>query len=338
MKDHMPQKTSTKNHKWIRIIILTVLGVIADILTITSTFKRVLYWIGIEGIIAAFLNLIVLVIGFGLLAYAISLLRKARKDAGTHGIPCSWYYFWYFKRANRNDKIFKHLHYDIYHKMSGLIFKIRKTKIERKNVGKNTHLTVSEFREEVGDLLHCFHDIFNDCFHLDLTINIYISSADGNDMIVKRGIFHKSDKETLGDNERDRNYKYVIHDCDAKVKNLKSYYNSAKTYSDRNRNPDHHINCIYDYIMTSDKSSWMSNNLEYEPFFFSTSDYYKEEYYKSLAVFAIIPPTIVRGVREKARGLLTFDSPKTEVFSEAECTMLMGLMAHLVFDVLQEIE
>ena len=334
----MSQNSSTKDQKWIRIITFTILGVIADILTITSVFRRVLYWIGIEKTIVAFLNTIILIIGLGLLAYAASLLRKARKSAGTHGIPCSWYYFWYFKRANRNDKIFRYLHCDIYHKMSSLIFNIRKTKIERKNAGKSTHLTVSDFRDGVEDLLQGFHNIFKDCFHLDLTINIYISSTDGNDTIVKRGIFHKSDKETLGGIERDRNYMYIIHDCDAKVKNLESYYNSAKTYRDKNTPLGHHINCIYDYLMTSEKSSWMSNNLEHETFFLSTSDYYKEEYYKSLAVFAIIPPTKVRGVREKARGLLTFDSPKTEVFSEAECTMLMGLMAHLIFDVLQELE
>lgn len=334
----MPKKSSTKNQKWIRIITFTILGVIADILTITSAFRRVLNKIGIEDIIAAYLNSIVLILGVALLVYAAFLLRKSRKDAGTHGIPCSWYYFWYFKRANRNDKLFRHLHCEIYHKISGLIYKIRKTKIDRKNAGKTTHLTISDVREGVEGLLQSFHNIFNDCFHLDLTINIYISSTDGNDTIVKRGIFHKSDKETLGNIERDRNYVYIIHDSDARVKNLESYYNRAKTYSDENKNTKHHINCIYDYLMTSEKSSWMSNNLDNEEFFFSTSDYYKEDYYKSLAVFSIIPPTTVRGTREKARGLLTFDSPKTEVFSEAECTMLMGLMAHLIFDVLQELE
>lgn len=334
----MPNISSGKDNKWIRIITSSVLGIIADVLTITTVFRRLLYWIGIESKIAACLNTLFLCIGLGLLGYAISLLRKARKDAGTHDIPCSWYYYWYFKRANRNDKLFRNLHCDIYHRMSGLLYKIRKTKIERKNAGKSTHLTVSDFREGVEELLQCFQNIFNDCFHLDLTINIYLASTDDNETIVKRGIFKKSVKETLRNQERDRNYKYIIHDCDAKVKNLESYYNSAKTQSDNNRNPDHHINSIFDYLMTSEKSSWMSNNLEYESFFLSTSDYYKEHYYKSLAVFAIIPPTVVRGVREKARGLLTFDSPKTEVFSEAECTMLMGLMAHLIFDVLQEIE
>lgn len=334
----MPNISSTKDHQWGRIISLTVLGLIADILTITTALRCVLNLIGIEDKIAIFINTIILVIGFVLLAYAIFLLRQARKNAGTHGMPCSWYYYWYFKRANRNDKLFRYLHCDIYHKMSGLIYNIRKAKLERKNAGKNPHLTIGDFREGVEDLLKCFHNIFNDCFHLDLTINIYISSTDDNETIVKRGVFHKSDKETLNNKERDSDYKYIIHDCDAKVKNLESYYNSAKTYRDRNRNLDHHINCVYDYLMTSEKSSWMSNNLEHETFFFSTSDYYNEEYYKSLAVFAIIPPRIVRGVREKARGLLTFDSPKTEVFSEAECTMLMGLMAHLIFDVLQELE
>ena len=61
-------------------------------------------------------------------------------------------------------------------------------------------------------------------------------------------------------------------------------------------------------------------------------------YYKALAAFAIKPPQC-DGVEDSTiKGIVTFDSPKTGVFSENECSLIMGLMAHILYDVLDNLK
>lgn len=56
-----------------------------------------------------------------------------------------------------------------------------------------------------------------------------------------------------------------------------------------------------------------------------------------MAVFAIIPPNNVNNPANAIKGLLTFDSRNTRLFSEEECTMLMGLMAHQLYELLDSL-
>ena len=109
-------------------------------------------------------------------------------------------------------------------------------------------------------------------------------------------------------------------------------------HNHRNLHPNeiYQKNSIFDYVLSTNNCSWISNDLrldEKKGLFFSSSRYYKRKY-KSLAVFGIIPPS--NGRRNAIKGVLTFDSFNTRIFSEEECTMLMGLFAHHLYEILNE--
>ena len=239
------------------------------------------------------------------------------------------------------------LHSGIYHNFNTLIKAIKDTKKKRakenrnkrKDKRDNTPLTLKHFETDVDNLLKSISLLFKKCFNLDLSINIYISGEENSKTVLKRNVFLKNGEENRRSLQRENNYLYVITDCP--VKDEAAYATNTKAECGKNTNPRYHYNSVCDLIMTSNKGSWFSNDLgvdENKNSFFSSSKYYKEKYYVSLAFFAIIPPSKGKDVSETVRGLLTFDARKTEVFSEEECNMLMGLMAHLIFEVLQELE
>ena len=324
-------------------IILAIISLLADIITLTSALKCVLNnWFGVDEDKATSINTIVLFTATLCLLIALILLycfmNEKRKDAGTHKIPCSWVYYWRYKVKNNNNTLLDNLHQEIYHNHIHLVEKIRKTKDERARNGQSSHLTINDFNDDIEILLKSFRDIFIKCFKLDLTINIYIAAEENSNTTIKRSVVLKSSKEGRRALQRIQDYKYVIKSLVKKT--IENYTLQAKVDNNNNTDDNNHINSIFNYIMTSNESSWMSNDLkidENKNNFFSSSEYYKNGNYKSLAVFAIIPPSKSKTTRER-RGLLTFDSAKTEVFSEEECNMLMGLMAHLIFEVLKELE
>lgn len=319
----------------------TLFTFISDFISLFVNLEHILtHWIGYNEDKAASINNIVICSLRILTALSIILIivymNIKRKEAGTHNIPCSWVFYWRYKIKNKNNTLLENLHQDIYHNFNNLVEQIQKTK----KGNKRKHLVVKDFKNSIIILLQNFHDIFNKNFNLDLSINIYQATQEDDFTIVKRSIFLRSSKERRKNKQRDPNYKYVINSCDDK--HIENYtYQARNNKNNKSIFERYNINSIFDYLMTSSKSSWISNDLktdEKNNLFFSSSEYYKNGNYKSLAAFAIIPPSSGEFEQDKVRGILTFDSEKTQVFAEEECNMLMGLMAHLIFEVLKQLE
>ncbi|WP_455613366.1 hypothetical protein [Bacteroides congonensis] len=101
-------------------------------------------------------------------------------------------------------------------------------------------------------------------------------------------------------------------------------------------------NSAYDYVISSNIRYWMSNNLQLDlkqnKFLCSNDNW--ETFYNSIAVFTIAPPTDNKPGEECQNiiGLLIFDSLKSHAFINRKCKLMMGLMAHMLYELFNIIE
>ena len=82
----------------------------------------------------------------------------------------------------------------------------------------------------------------------------------------------------------------------------------------------------------------MSNNLKFDlkQNKFRCSNDKWSTFYNSIAIFTIAPPTDNRPEEESQSiiGLLIFDSLKSNAFTTRKCKLMMGLMAHILYELL----
>lgn len=288
-------------------------------------------------------------------------MNKKLKDFGTHKIACSPNAYWKYKIRNKNRTLLKNVHQDLYHAVFELKQKIRKTREEKRALSKSTkvnkrdagddskskspdesiHLDYKDFNEGITELLFKFRTIFKDAFNLDLYLTLYIATVtDKKETILKFWLFSPSDEESANGIDLRKQEEYII--TNNETKSLKAYATGAENTYNQKKNSGFDTNSIFDYLMTTNHSSWMSNDLvkdEKDQIFYTSSENYKENHkYNSFAVFAIVPPSNGGQYRDRVKGVLQFDSIDKKVFSEKECRMLMGLMAHYLNEVLRAIE
>lgn len=319
------------------------LSFLADIVTITPYFKDFLSKsFGIEAVDAATINRTVFI--FALIIFVTTLIwlyiDKKLSQAGTRKIACTLSAYKTYKIYNKSNKLLRNVHCKMYHEIVEFKQIIRKAREEKIKNEQNGHLEYKAFNNDVTKILDKFHSILKDIFKLDLSINLYIISKENGDNILTRWIFLRNEEEEALGEQREKERQYIIRNSDKK--DLEGYASSAAYYSQQNHNGDYWTNSIFDYLMTSNHTYFMSNDLrldEEKGRFYTTNEYYKDENkYNSLAAFAIIPPSNGYNVSQVTKGILTFDTTETKVFSEKECTMLMGLMAHYIFEILEFIK
>lgn len=328
--------------KSISIIILAI-SVIVDIIALISYIKCLLRnWLGISMDMAASIKIIVIVITtatiFVCLHYLLSLMKEELIEAGTHEIPCAFVpYLRYKARRYKIIVMLRMMHYELYHTLVESKKEVLRRKQQRPQEQRDNPLPANEAKPELNQLLNCFHQIWYEIMELDLSISFYLSEMENGNTVLTRCLFLPSQKERNRGHDRQLNYKYIIHNCNGQ--RLSDYASNADHYIRENRHTQYKKNSIFDYVLTTRNPFWMSNDLSIDQAgknFYTSSEYYRERY-NSLAVFAIIPPGNANNPHNAIKGLLTFDSRKTNVFCEEECTILMGYMAHLLYDLLESL-
>lgn len=322
------------------LISLAAISFIADIITLTSAFKWVLIKLfDINTNTATIINGIAFIVAtivlIGTLIYPFIFINRKLQEAGTHGIECAFIPYLRFKAKNKMNTLLRTLHCNLYHTIIDVKKHVNKQKRQRGPEEQGNPLPISEVKSQLLNLLDSFHTILYETFHLDLSICIYLTGKENEETVLTRCSFLQSLKEqNRGEQRQTMNHKYIIHNSNNQ--NIEAYALNAQNYIEQNPNSPYKKNSIFDYVLTTNNSSWISNDLridELNGVFYSSSQYYKRKY-KSLAVFAIIPPSNGNNRTEAIKGLLTFDTHNTRLFCEEECTMLMGLMAHQVYEVL----
>lgn len=255
------------------------------------------------------------------------LLSHYLTKIGTHGIPCSLVAAFNYKVANRNNKLFSAIHKDIYHNYHKIITDLKQHRIS----------DFSEGKAQMENFISVVHGTIYKSLGIDFTINIKRVCVNRNDerlclcpFVHYRGLNSRNDNET-----RDFGLRYHIQPnvqnnpskCVAQAKN----HILGRSYAD-----GYEVNSIFSFLLTQRvQKSWMSNNLksdiQNEVFFTSSSNCLT--HYNSLAAFALTPPD--RCVMPN--GIIIFDSKKTGVFSEKECTNLFGYLAHLFYELIEEL-
>lgn len=322
---------------------LGVLGgvsLLADLMTLTPYVKKVLQYIGMSIEAAELTNHIVswlatMGVGFSFVILIIVLFtHKKITDAGTHGIACSIAQFINFRVKNNTSSLLNAIHRDIYH----YVCTIKKDIAQAHNNNPEHTYTLSDFSSQMLQLLQHFHTVLLDVFQIDSSISIYrVSETDGQKLIMSRDFFLKSEEERTKSSIRNVNHKYlIVKDSELAIDEL---YKRAKRYNENNGRGTYLKNSIFDFILSSTHNSWISNDLGLDNrnnVFFTSSPNYKN-FYKSLAVFAILPPDCNNNRDAAIKGILTFDTQKTGMFLEKECVAIMGLMAHVVNEIMESI-
>lgn len=324
------------------VITFALISALADIITLTSAFKWVLInWFGMEEKDATSINTFVLVAAtFVLLltlAFACYSFYCKLKETGTHEIAIAIIPYFRYKVPNKNNTLLRALHSDLYHEVINTQNHIMEYKRQRRPEQQNLPIGINEVAPHMQTLMRVFHSVLYEVSHLDMSINVYLTGAEDGNTILTRSLFLRSKKEQNRGEQRQMNQKYIIHNCNNQ--NLNAFAINAKSYCVQNPNSNYLKNNIFDFILTTDNSSWLSNDLRIDEDngdFFSSSSCYKRKY-KFLAAFAIIPPSNGNNRANPIKGVLTFDTHNTRLFSEEECVMLMGLMAHQLYEVLRSL-
>lgn len=226
------------------------------------------------------------------------------------------------------------LHCNLYHTLLDSKRNIQIQKQQRVGEQRNNPLSPNDIRPYIIEMLRSFHRTLYDVFRLDLSISFYLSETDNNNTVLSRCLFLQSLKEQSRGQNREQNYKYLIQP--SARQSLEDFTLNASNYIRQHPESSYMKNSIFDYVLTTNNPAWISNDLEVDEGnnrFYTSSRYYNERY-KSMAVFAIIPPNNHNNPDNAIKGLLTFDTCNTRLFSEEECTMLMGLMAHQLYELL----
>lgn len=249
---------------------------------------------------------------------------KYRERIGTHGIPCALINVYYYKIANRHNKLLRSIHKNIYHN----IYKLKN------DISNHRIQSIAEANKGIDDLLYDIHVAIMRSFGLDLTISIkrLIMDRDNNLCLIPFKHF-RNGKDRNVSNPRAFNYSYYIEPDE--YERLSRYAAKARQYhNQQGENRKYEVNSVFTYLITKRMRYWMSNDValdEKAGNFYTSSDNYPESY-KSIAVFSLTPPES----NILPEGLIIFDTKKKGAFSEEECVNLFGYIAHLLYELIIE--
>lgn len=326
--------------------VLGIIGLIADILTLLHFFKWLFVWCGANIEDATMYNKWILWGGLILIAFSLLSIiiytEKKRREAGTHDIPCGLVPYVRFKWYNQNHTMLSSIHRELYHRMETVKKRILNLQKERYRNRQNQEplapISINDIEEPMRNLMNAFHSTLYQVFHIDTTISLYLISDTNGETILKRSLLQRSLYEMRRNERRPTDSQYIIH-RDNEM-GLREFATRAKRYNERNGNGQYKKNSFFDYVLSTSHNAYLSNDLkedQQKDDFFSSSNHYPQ-FYESMGVFAIVPPECEQEREAAIKGLLTFDCHKTNRFSEEECTLMMGLMAHFVYEILESLK
>lgn len=316
-------------------ILFVLYGFGANLLTYITGVHSILEFIDAKGWMCAFMiRLLLVVINpillFILILYAsiwllLYLTLPYRKDIGTHGIECKFLMLFTYKRGIRARKILRIIHKNLYHQAYEI----------RDGIRKGNTADYDALQRPISDFLQTVNFSIKQVFGIDLTINVKRISFDNkNNPILTPYAYYRNTCAKSPSHTRSFDYRYALEANPLGVFSLKDYASRAENYNKSNANRNFKINSVFNYLLNDKKAYWMSNDLSKDigsKIFYTSSDNYPQ-CYKSLAIFKIVPP-------EKdviPEGLIVFDSERIGIFSEEECAQLMGLIAHLLYEIFLE--
>lgn len=324
-----------------------IFGILADWTTIASWLEEHLPRLGIAAKYAEYVKefgyrgawiVFIIVLCFFILYLVLYLcskmINKHLSKIGTHGIPCSAYQYWAFRIKNNTGYLLSSLHRGLYHCTCGIKRNIK----ARRSLEPNHLHTLLDFAPDLTRLLQFFHSILYTAFHIDASISIYrISETSDERLVLTREIFLMSKTEESKANMRQQNHKYLI--AREPANSIKELASKAQLYCEHHGNAMFQKNSAFDFLLSNPQNFWLSNDLSIDidrGEFFTSSPNHKE-FYKSLAAFAILPPECNKNKDASIKGILTFDTEKTNLFVEKECVALMGIMAHTVNEIIESL-
>lgn len=321
--------------KKIIIIVLCVLSHVSSIVTIITGYEDTIRIM--SGYIAPKMaNLVVLTnfilwpLSFSLVTFYIcySLSKMYRKKIGTHCIPCSFPAMWNCRVVNNNDRILCSVHQDIYHEFYKLLDEMRKYE----------YVDFAEAKSRLEDFLGIVHQSISKALRTDFTISVMrlrVNMQD-NKMYLLPLIHYRSAQSRGMENQRSFDLCYNIQR--RVYDNMSDYVLQSKHYAlVQGNNKQYEVNSAFSYLLTHRTVKyWMSNDLlideENGVFYTSYDNFY--EFCKSFAVFSLIPPQ----KHIDPNGIIVFESHKTGTIVEKECVSMFGYVAHLLYELIEELD
>ncbi len=274
------------------------------------------------------LGLILFCIVYATINHIISL--------GTKGVGCSFSRFlsYYFKR--KYVKTLYYFHTEIYHLVYNTIKEFKNENFQDIN---NSHAkkSVEIFTQKMSEIIEKLTGV-----EFSITIKLFEEFEPNPHIIVaKNYILIPSKEEVEKRFNRDENSHLITGHKKNQIEGLYEFIKQNIDTDERKFSR----NYAYDYVVSDTQHYWMSNDLKVQQqkkeFICSN---HERMHCKSIAVFLISAPLNFSHNESqrldkatKAVGLLIFDSPRTNVFIEKETKLLMGLMAHYLYEIINEI-
>lgn len=307
--------------------IVNLIGLVSGFITIVIGYDEFCEKLGIFNIpawINTTLYILLIVIFVLLLIYKAIIFvnwatKGTRKRMGTHEIPCSLYYMLRYKYKMNCVTILAEMHNQLYHRYY----------ILKQQIDNDEYINEKSKQQAIANFLGYVQNSIVNVFGLRLTISVKLLSADtnGNYFLIPYA-HYKNNQNTNSHTERNYNYIYLIEKENSD--DMKIYTCRAKEYNRNEGSLQYKVNSIFTFLLNKDYTYWMSNDLlvDYsKDVFYTSSDNY-EKHYKSMAVFKLIPPEN----NKASKGIIVFDSLDTNKFSESECRLFMGYIAHLIYE------
>lgn len=329
-------KVVMKLVKWFICISASLLSVLGNICSICSgkdstTSHIVELWneLGLTNLLP-YLNILVVMVVLYLLVYWICYKLGVRK------VRCSvTCLICYILNSFKNNSEY-YIHQLLYHKKYSLL-----KALKHKEVTKYEDIVLQNAIEEY---LRLCNDIIYRLIGADCSVNVKLINSKLEDGCFEATTYKRYTSETEKKNcesPRLSEGKFIIKFHE--MVNWEKSVNSVNCDIDNDRNNKKYIrNSAYDYVISSNVRYWMSNNLQLDlkqnKFVCSNDNW--ATFYNSIAVFTIAPPTDNKPEEECQNiiGLLIFDSLKSHAFTNRKCKLMMGLMAHMLYELFNVIE
>lgn len=310
--------------------IIYVISIVADVYTlytgVDAVSKKIIetppFWV-----IALIWMILIFTVSYTLMYTLLMLMRNRCIKCGTHNIPCSIMAYFHAKCQNRTQTSIKMMQ-GLYKKM------VQSRQIIKKD--KQRYSNINSRKEIIEDFLVASREILKKSLFVNVRISLKTFCQKGNNNILQTYTYVI---ENLDDNKRTKKIDYILslRGTDT-YQDLKTWHNASKSYSEEHGRTPFASNSIFNYLVATGKLYWLSNDLDEDEkngIFHTSSEY--RNLYNSLGVFLIKSPVEVEIPKSGIKGVLTFDSSKTNIFVERECQLLMGFITYCVYELLEDV-
>ena len=276
-------------------------------------------------------------INCGTVAFVIYIfINWIRMKLGVRKVKCSvTCLICYILNSLKNNSEY-YIHQSLYHKKYSLLKVLRNKKVIQYEdiVLQNT----------IEEYLRLCNDIIYKLIGTDCSVNVKLINSKLKNEYFEASTYKRYTSETEKKNcETPRlsggMFKIKFHE---KVNSSKSITCVKNDIVNTNTRKNYIRNSAYDYVISSNVRYWISNDLQSDvkkdKFLCSNENW--DKFYNSIAIFTIAPPTENKPKEECQNiiGLLIFDTLKSHAFINKKCKYMMGLMAHMLYELFNVIE